>query len=105
MEPTLVWIGLALIVGGFLVSLYGVWLEVRGLLPYDAGSWTDWVREAVRGMFTALPKALGQHSIGIRLQALGSALTYAGAVFLLLFLNQQFGAGSGDGESPSPSSS
>lgn len=106
MDLTLVWIGLALMISGFLVNLYGVWLQSRALLPYDAGSWTDWIGQAVKGMFTALPKALGNYPIGVKIQAFGSALTYLGVVFMLVFLKQQFdGTGGGDVESPSPSAS
>jgi hypothetical protein len=100
MDLTLVWVGLALMIGGFLVNLYGVWLQRQGLLPYDAGSWTDWIGQAVKGMFTALPKALGNYPTGVKIQAFGSALTYLGVIFLFVFLWQQFdGTSDGGGES------
>jgi hypothetical protein len=106
MDLTLVWLGLGLMIGGFLVNLYGVWLQRRGLTPDEAGGWMDWVGKAINGMFTALPKALGNHPIGVKIQAFGSALTYLGVIFLLAFLKGQFDdTGDGAGESPSPSAS
>jgi hypothetical protein len=86
MDQTLLWVGLTLVIGGFLVNLLGVWFVQKGLLPYDAGSWTDWVGEALTRMFTALPKAIGSYGWGIKIQAFGSALTYVGVAFLLVFL-------------------
>jgi hypothetical protein len=85
-DLTLAFIGLGLVIVGFLLSLSGVWLESRALLPYDAGSWTDWIRDAASGMFATLPRLLGCNRLGVRLQALASALTYLGLIALLAFL-------------------
>jgi hypothetical protein len=85
-DLTVALIGLGLVIVGFLLSLSGVWLESRALLPYDAGTWTDWIRDAARGMFAALPRLLGYNRLGVRLQALASALTYLGLIALLAFL-------------------
>lgn len=103
MDLTLVWVGLTLMIGGFLVNLLGVWFQRKGLFPYDAGSWTDWVGQAVKGMFTAVPKALGNYGFGVKIQAFGSVLTYLGVAFLIVFLWQVTDRTDGGGESPSPS--
>jgi hypothetical protein len=85
-DLTLAWIGCGLVIVGFLFSLSGVWLESRAFLPYDAGRWTDWIRDAARCMFAALPRLPGRNPPGVRFQALGSALTYLGLIVLLAFL-------------------
>jgi hypothetical protein len=103
MDLTLVWVGITLVIGGFLVNLLGVWFQRKGLFPYDAGSWTNWIEEAVKGMFTALPKALGSYGFGVKIQAFGSVLTYLGVAFLLVFLWGQTDRTGSDGESPSSS--
>ena len=104
MDLTLAIIGFLLIALGFALNFIGVWLQRRGRKAEEKGTWIDWIGEAIRGMFTAWKRALGNYSMGVKVQALGSALSFLGLVFVLVFLAQQF-AGTNDGgvNTPSPS--
>ena len=108
MDLKLLWISLALIIGGFVVSVIGTWLDARGRVAATKPTLLELIARAFGNMYRFLLEALSPNrSLGLRVASLGSVIALMGLITFGVFVITALGSQGSmtPGASPTPTSS
>jgi hypothetical protein len=93
MDIKLLWISLGLIIGGFVVSVIGTWIDARGRAAATNPTLLELIARAFGNMSRFLLEALSPNrSLGLRIASLGSVIALMGLITFGIFVITALGS-------------
>jgi hypothetical protein len=85
MDLTLLWVGLGMIAGGGLVSIYAESRKPRPATDAAPPSWDEIIRQALALLLTAVGQIVNGETIWHRIQGVGSAIAVIGLIVIVVW--------------------